>query len=295
METTAPRGTQVRSERDSIPEESWRSRHHKILISLVAHVPLLLGLGLYEGTESTFTGARIPAIPTWLVLGQLGIVVTIALLANWSRFGRRTRTALASFGLMTTSTLLVQFSGGYIEAHFHFFVVVGVITLYEDWLPFAIGLAYVATGHVVFSMIDPTRVYNHPAAINYPWAWAGIHAVFILALSAALISNWYSIERSREEAEARLQQVAEQTEQIERVEEAKTEAEGARAEADARREEVEQLNEHLESKADAYSTTMARAAGGELAVRLDTESESEAMTQIGNAFNEMIDEIESAM
>lgn len=112
--------------------------------------------------------------------------------------------------------------------------------------------------------------------------------MFILALSAALISNWYSIERSREQLEARLQQVAEQTDRIERVEE-------ARAEADARPEAVEQLNQHLETKVDAYSTTMARAADRVLTARLDTESDSEAMTRIGEAFKEMIDEIDAAM
>jgi methyl-accepting chemotaxis protein len=273
---------------ESIPEEMWRSRHRKILVSLVAHIPFLLALGLYEGTESRFTGATIPSIPTWLVVGQLAFVGVVALLASWSRLGRRTRTALGSFGLMTTSTLLVRFSGGYIEAHFHFFVVGGVIALYEDWLPFVVALVYVAAGHVAFSLIDPSNVYNHAAAIQYPWAWAVIHAVFVLALSGALITNWYSIERSREESEARLREVAERTSQIETVE-------AAKAEADARRDEVERLNDHLETKADAYSATMRRAADGDLTVRLDTASESEAMTQIGDAFNEMLDEIDSTM
>ncbi|SDM05931.1 Methyl-accepting chemotaxis protein [Halogranum gelatinilyticum] len=268
----------------SIPEDVWRSRHKRILIGVVAHIPLLLALGLYEGTESVVTGATIPSIPTWLVVGQLSIVLALALLSNWSRFSRRTRTAIGSFGLMTTSTLLVQFSGGYIEAHFHFFVVMGVIALYEDWLPFAIGLLYVATGHVIFSMIDPTRVYNHTAAIEYPWAWAGIHAVFILGLSGALISNWYSIERSREESEARLREVTAQTNQLQDIEEAK-------AEAERQREEVKELATTIEQRANEYGEVMRKCANGDLTQRMDTSSDHEAMADIATTFNRMMDDL----
>ncbi|MFC4360127.1 methyl-accepting chemotaxis protein [Halobium salinum] len=272
----------------TIPEERWAARHKGVIVSLLAHVPFLLVLGLYEGTESAVTGATLPSIPTPLVLGQVGIVVAIALLANWSRFGRRARTAIGSFGLMTTSTLMVQFSGGYIEAHFHFFVVMAVVALYEDWLPFLIGLGYVATGHVVFSLINPANVYNHPAAIEYPFAWAGIHAAFILALSAALMTNWYSIERSREESEARLEQVEERTEQIQEVEEAK-------AEAERQREAVEEMAETLERKATEYGTVMARCADGDLTQRMGTESDNESMREIATTFNAMMDDIEGTV
>ena len=47
--------------------------------------------------------------------------------------------AAAVLGLITSSAVIVHLSGGVVEAHFHFFVMVGVITLDQDWLPF--GLA----------------------------------------------------------------------------------------------------------------------------------------------------------
>ncbi len=127
--------------------------------------------------------------------------------------------------MMTTSTLLVQFSGGYVEAHFHFFVVMAVLAVYEDWVPFLVGLLYVAVGHGGFSMIDPSLVYNHPAAIQYPWSWVVIHAIFVLGLIVALMTNWRSLERSREVAETRMQQVTDRDDQLERVEEARADAE----------------------------------------------------------------------
>jgi methyl-accepting chemotaxis protein len=280
---------------DTIPEDTWGGRHRNILLLLVAHVPFLLMLGLYEGTESAVTGATIPAIPLTQVLLEVGVVVGLALLAAVPWFGRRTRTLLVTLGLVTTSGFLVHFSGGYIEAHFHFFVVMAVVAVYEDWLPFLVGIIYVAVQHGVFGMIDPSRVYNHSAAINNPWAWAFIHAAFVLGLAAALMGHWYSTERSREEANEQLRQAQAKAEEIESLEAKKAEIEQAKAEAEARQQEVERLNEHLEAKADAYSAAMARAADGELTVRLDPESESEAMAQIAEAFNEMMDETESAM
>jgi type II secretory pathway component PulM len=280
---------------DSIPGETWRGRHRNILLVLAAHVPLLLLLGLYEGTESAVTGATIPAIPTSQVLLEVGIVVAILLLAMLPWFGRRLRTSIATLGLVTTSGFLVHFSGGYIEAHFHFFVVMAVVAVYEDWLPFLLGIVYVAVQHGYFGMIDPSRVYNHTAGINNPWAWAFIHAAFVLSLAAALMGHWYSTERSREEAEKQLQQAKAKTAEVEDLEAKKAEIEQAKAEAEARQQEVERLNEHLETKADAYSAAMTRAAEGKLTVRLDPQSESDAMTRIAESFNEMMEETESAM
>jgi methyl-accepting chemotaxis protein/xanthosine utilization system XapX-like protein len=271
----------------TMPKEMWGSRHRSILIAIIAQVPFLLALGVYEGTES-FTGAQIPAAPAWMLGGFIGLIIGTAALANWSRLSRRQRTVIAAFSAMTVSMALVKLSGGYIEAHFHFFVFVAVLALYEDWLPFAVGILYVAIGHGAFSLIDSSLVYNHPAAINNPIVWGGIHAVFIVGLSVALMVNWYSIEKSREEAQRQLDLVAEQKAEIQDVEEAKVEVE-------KRREEVEWLNQHLETKADSYSATMDRAADGNLTVRLDTESESEAMEQIGTAFNEMMDNIEATI
>jgi methyl-accepting chemotaxis protein len=275
----------------SMPREMWRRRHRNILFLVVAQTPFLLGLGLYEGTESVLTGAAIPATPRWMLAGFLALILTTAALATRSWFP----TVIAAFSAMTVSMALVKLSGGYIEAHFHFFVFVAVLALYEDWLPFAVGMGYVAVGHGLFSLIDSSLVYNHPAAIANPIVWGGIHATFITGLALALTVNWYSIEKSREEVDRQLDRVSEQRAEREAVEEARAELEAEKADVEARREEVERLNHHLEATAEAYRTQMRAAADGDLTVRLDAESESEAMTQIAAAFNEMMADIESAM
>ncbi|WP_418281622.1 methyl-accepting chemotaxis protein [Halorubrum sp. DTA98] len=272
----------------SMPMEMWERRHRNILLLIVAQVPFIVALGLYEGTESLVTGATIPAVPQWMVGGFVTVILGTALLANWSRLGRRQRTVLAAFSAMTISMALVKLSGGFIEAHFHFFVFLAVLAVYEDWLPFAVGMVYVAVGHGLFSLIDSSLVYNHPAAIENPIAWGGVHAMFITGLALALVVNWYSIEKSREEAQRQLELVSEQRSEIRDVEAAKDEVE-------TQRQEVERLNRHLEAKADDYSATMGKAANGDLTVRLDADGDSEEMERIGAAFNEMMDEIESTM
>ena len=271
----------------SMPEEMWAPRHRNILIATVIQLPLLIGLGLYSGTES-LTGAQIPATPLWMLGGFVAVILGTAALATWSGLGRRQRTVLTAFSLMSVSMAMVKLSGGYIEAHFSFFVFIGVLALYEDWLPFAVGVTYVAVGHAAFSLIDSSLVYNHTAAIENPIVWGGIHAVFVLALAGALMINWYSIEKSREAAREQLELAEQKQSEIQDVE-------AAKAEVEERREEVERLNSHLETKADEFSAAMDRAADGDLTVRLDAASESEAMAQIGEAFNGMMDDIDEAM
>ncbi|MFO1533353.1 MAG: ATP-binding cassette domain-containing protein, partial [Thermoplasmatota archaeon] len=57
-----------------------------------------------------------------------------------------------------------QMSGGLIEFHFHFFVMVAVISLYQDWVPFLLTIAYVGLHHGIMGVLDPASVYNHADA-----------------------------------------------------------------------------------------------------------------------------------
>ena len=123
-----------------------------------------------------------------LLIAALGRVAMIEVLAP------RFRAAIATLALITTSAVIVQFSGGYIEAHFHFFVMLAVISLYQDWIPFLLAILYVAVDHGVIGTIFPHATYNNPDAIAHPWQWALIHAGFVLAEAVALLAGWKVIE-----------------------------------------------------------------------------------------------------
>ena len=111
------------------------------------------------------------------------------------------RSTAASFALVTCSAILTELSGGYIEAHFHFFVMLAVIALYQNWVPFLISILYVLLHHGLGGLLDPGAVYNHPDAVAHPWKWAGIHASFVAAACLAYLVSWRWNELTRAQTE----------------------------------------------------------------------------------------------
>lgn len=158
--------------------ETWERRHRAILVLLAVHAAVIAAVVSLKGFGVVHAIAE-------------GSVVAIAtLVAARAPIPRRLRSVAASFGLLSASAILVHLSGGYIEMHFHFFVMIIVISLYQDWWPFLLAVGYVVLHHGVIGVIDPRSVYNHPAAIAEPWLWAGIHGTFILGASVAAIAAW---------------------------------------------------------------------------------------------------------
>ncbi len=169
----------------TLPVDVWRARHRGIVSLLWCHVPALFLFAVVRGNS------------WWHGLFEVAGIAVLATLAGSGRISRRQSTVFASLGLMLSSAVLVHLSGGVIEAHFHFFVMVGVVVLYQDWVPFLIAIAFVVLHHGVMGVLSPHDVYNHKDAWEHPWTWAGIHGVSILAMSVAGIANWKLNERSQ--------------------------------------------------------------------------------------------------
>jgi methyl-accepting chemotaxis protein len=96
------------------------------------------------------------------------MIAGAALLASCNTCSRAFRAAMASCGLVTASVVLVHLSGGFIEMHFHFFVAVTIIALYQQWFPFLLTITYVVLHHGLIGTLVPTHVYNHSAALAHP-------------------------------------------------------------------------------------------------------------------------------
>src|SRR5581483_1571544 len=141
----------------------------------------------------------------------------MAMLASWPRTGRRFRAVSACVGLLTSSAILVHLSGGYIEMHFHFFVMVPLMALYQDWVPFLAAIAYVVIHHGTVGVLDPDQVYNHPAAWASPWRWAAIHGVFVLGTSVVSCITWRLNEIAADEAAASSQRFQDVVQTIDAV------------------------------------------------------------------------------
>ncbi len=158
--------------------EVWARRHRGIVVLLWLHTAALAAFGVARGKGLAHS------------VSEAAVVAVFALLAAHPAVGRRARSAAAVLGLVTSSAILVHLSGGVIEMHFHFFVMIGVITLYQDWLPFGLALGYVVIHHGLLGTLRPIEVYNHPAAWQQPWTWALIHGGFVLAASVAYLVTW---------------------------------------------------------------------------------------------------------
>ena len=162
----------------SLPEDAWRGRHRALCYLLRAHVVGIFGFALLRGFGVVHG------------LGDAGIVALFAVLATTDGPRRRFSSAMAAMGLVVSSAVIVHLSGGVIEAHFHFFVMVGILTLYQDWLPFLLAIGFVVAHHAILGSIDPGAVYNHPDAIAHPLTWALVHGAFVVAASIASVVAW---------------------------------------------------------------------------------------------------------
>jgi hypothetical protein len=116
------------------PEDVWRSRFrflvglawfHAVVIALVGPV---LGWNPELSLHALFDDDY--ALHTVLEGSVVGL---FALVASWRRLGRTVQATLVGFGLLSSSAILVHLSGGVIELHFHFFVMLAFLALCQDW------------------------------------------------------------------------------------------------------------------------------------------------------------------
>ena len=161
-----------------LPVDEW-ARRHRSLTHLLWGSAAILAVFSYAEDYSV----------SHIVL-HLAVLVPLALAAGRASFPRQARTVACSLGLLTASALAVHAAGGVIEAHFAFFVVVVLLTLYEDWIVFALAVGYVLVHHGVLGMIDASQVFHNPDQYAHPWKWAAIHAIFVAAAGVAGIIGW---------------------------------------------------------------------------------------------------------
>jgi diguanylate cyclase (GGDEF)-like protein/PAS domain S-box-containing protein len=169
---------------NAITPESWDRRHRAIVALTWIHVPALFLVGVERGY-----GVVHPLL-------EVALIVAFAVGAGIHSLSPDARASLATMGLVASSGVLVHMTGGLIEMHFHFFVVVAIVALYQSWFPFLVAIAFVLFHHGVIGGMDAASVYNHAAALRNPWKWAALHALFIAGESAAALTAWKLNEMS---------------------------------------------------------------------------------------------------
>jgi diguanylate cyclase (GGDEF)-like protein len=160
-----------------LPDAVWQ-RRHTVIVRLAAAGALALVVLAWTG------GSGQPAAVA--VLAAVGGPLALAVVPSLSR---AVRAAATTCSLIAASIALVHLWAGVTEAHFAFFVVIAVVSLYQDWVPFGIAVVLVAAHHGIGGSFFPHVVFGHHGEGD-PWLLAGTHAAFVLAASVAHLSAW---------------------------------------------------------------------------------------------------------
>jgi len=164
---------------DLITQDVWHRRHLGILVLVWLQAGALALFAWFQGYPLDHS-----ALEGTIVLAAPAIVEALRIR------NRTVRSTAASAGLITASAVLTHLSGGHIEAHFHFFIMLAVIALYQAWVPFLVSIVYVLLHHGIAGTVDPSSVFNHTDAIAHPWKWAMIHAGAVSAACALYVLAW---------------------------------------------------------------------------------------------------------
>ena len=173
----------------TLPDGVWWRRHRAMLTLLWLHAGGLTVFALAQGYGAVHS------------LQEGGVIALLAAAATAADRRKRIASLLVAFGLISSSAVLVHLWGGVIEAHFHFFVMIVVLSLYEDWLPFLVAAAFVVLHHGLIGALDPNSVYNHAQALAHPWRWAAIHGLFVTGAGVGAVVAWRLNEEVRSETE----------------------------------------------------------------------------------------------
>ena len=100
---------------------------------------------------------------------------------------------------MFCSVTLVLLTRGSIEAHFHFFIIIGFIALYQDWVPFLWNVAFTVLSHGLgTAWLGGDLIFNHPSAQAHPWLWSFVHGVAVLMACIGMVIFWRITEEEQE-------------------------------------------------------------------------------------------------
>jgi signal transduction histidine kinase len=181
---------------NTLDEKAWQKRHAFLQLVLLLHLPALFLFGVIRGRTAWDTLVVLSVPAACLVLGRL-------------IRHRRTASVLITAGLTYCSAVLVSFSGGSIEAHFHFFIMIGFIALYQDWVPFLWNVGFTVLSHGIGSAVKTNLIFNHPAGQTSPWVWSAIHGVAVLAACFGVVIFWETTEREQRKTLTLTRQLAE--------------------------------------------------------------------------------------
>jgi diguanylate cyclase (GGDEF)-like protein/PAS domain S-box-containing protein len=184
-----------------LSDDAFRSRHRVLRVILWLQLPLLAAVAVAnrraDAAMTDMGGARDSVyVMQVMSLALVGCAVAAAGIRQ-----RRAGSLVVSLGLLLSAALLVSFGGGRTDLHFGFFLVVGLISLYQDWLPLALSVVLVVVHHLVMGEMAPAVLYSDPRAAAEAVRYAALHGGFVLGCCAVQVAYWHFAQRAQEETE----------------------------------------------------------------------------------------------
>ncbi len=162
---------------------------------LLAHFPVMLGAAAWFGTGLTLATAFTAAIlagPTVLLL--LG------------KTPRLTSVCLGIAGICL-SGLLIHLSRGMIEMHFHIFIMIALLIVFQDVVVLLAAAGTAAFHHLGFYFFLPASVFNYQASLGI----VALHSAFVVvetAVSCIIATRFCKMIRAQELAVDQLAQIS---------------------------------------------------------------------------------------
>ena len=114
-----------------------------------------------------------------------------------------------SIGLMVAAEVFVHLNGGRVEAHFYFFVLLGLLALYDDWMPFAAAASAVLVLHTTIGVAAPDEVFGKTQSNREALMLAVVHGIYVLAASAVYFTVWRWQQTQRSATQRQLSEMDE--------------------------------------------------------------------------------------
>ncbi|GLZ02423.1 sensor domain-containing diguanylate cyclase [Actinoplanes sp. NBRC 103695] len=188
-----------------LSDEAFRVRHRTLRIILWLQFPVLATVTFIVNDPAD------PRVvePDEAGPGQEGMVVVWLMLAamlacaigSLLTASRQLSAAVISMGLLLSCSALVLIGNGETILHFSFFVVIGLISLYQNWLPLLISVLLVAAEYLLIGALAPGRIFADERAQASPILYAAVHVGFILFTCAVQVAYWRFIQHAQQETD----------------------------------------------------------------------------------------------
>jgi methyl-accepting chemotaxis protein len=123
-----------------LSEETFAVRHRMLRVVLTLLLSVIVGMAAFQDRvavllQQPHAGHAHGTAIVWAMVAAAACVVAANLITS-----RRVGSLVVSLGLLLGSAALVHGGGGLTDLHFSFFVVLGLISLYQEWLTLALSV-----------------------------------------------------------------------------------------------------------------------------------------------------------